>query len=120
MTDPAHRSDLSLHEVLSRRARRTPASRLVIDIAGGIAVAVVAAWARREGWVVFVSAGLCLSSYGSWAATERRLFASPWKLSLFAERGWRAARAVAALLGIVSFLLLLLALLSVGLGRWSS
>lgn len=118
--DADDRPDITLGELLSRRARRTPPSRLVIDVAGGLSIAAVAVWARPGGWGVPLSAGLCLLSYGVWATAERRLLASPWQLTQLVERAWRAGHAAAAVLGVASFLLLLLSLLSVGLGRWKS
>lgn len=118
--DTDDRPHTTLSELLSHRARRSPVSRLVIDVSGGLAIAAVATWARPGWWGVPLSAGLCLLCYGSWAIAERRLFPAPWQLTEFAERGWRAGRAAAALLGIASFLLLLLSLLAAGLGRWKS
>jgi hypothetical protein len=40
----------SLSEVLSARARRTPHDRLLLDVGGGVLIAVAAVWARPTGW----------------------------------------------------------------------
>jgi len=119
MTDPHVASDASLAEVLSRRARRTPTSRLWIDVVGGAALVLAAAWARPRAWAAILGGGLCLAAYGLWAFAELRLFSAPWLLPPRTEARWRAARAVAGVIGVLAFLLLLFGLLSVGLGRWS-
>lgn len=95
-------------------------SRLLIDIVGGITLAVAAIWARPAGALVLVSGGVCLASYGLWAFAERQLFDSPWRLTVPAERLWRSTKTVTALLGMLAFVGLLFALLSLGLGPWSS
>lgn len=120
MTDPGQHQGATLHELLSLRARRTPRSRLLIDIVGGIAIAAAALWARPGSALMLLSGGVCLASYGAWAFAERRIFDSPWRLSARAERVWRTLKAAATLLGLLAFLALLFALLSLGLGQWSS
>lgn len=110
----------SLGEILSARARRTPASRLTIDVLGGLAVGATALWARPRGVLLLVTAGLCLAMYGVWAAAERRLYHSPWTLPERTERFWRATRGTAALVGVASFLGFLFGVLALGLGQWSS
>lgn len=119
MTDPHALAEASLAEVLSRRARRTPMSRLWIDVVGGGALVLVSAWARPRGWAAILGGGLCLAAYGLWAFAERRLFTEPWRLPPRTETRWRAVRELAGGVGVLAFLLLLFGLLSVGLGRWS-
>lgn len=109
-------SDASLADVLGRRALRTPADRLGIDIAGGALIAGVTLWARPPGWVVIAAAGLCLLAYGVWAVAERHLQPARWPDRVARESLWRATRAVAAVVGLAAFGLFLFAGLGVGLG----
>lgn len=107
-------TDETLAQVLGARARRTPADRLVIDIAGGVLVAAAAVWGRPLGWFLLLAAAICFSSYGCWAFAERRLSATA--EPLIHERGWRFARGAAAFIGLAAFVTLLFALLGVALG----
>jgi hypothetical protein len=107
----------SLGEVLDRRARRTPPSRLAIDIIGGVLIVAAAAWARMGPWLALVGAGAALAAYGTWARAAQHLAEEPWRLPKPVERRWRLLQAVTAPIGIAGFVLLLFALLGVGLGR---
>lgn len=109
--------DASLSELLSARALRTPRDRLWIDIAGGAALVLVAAWARPTGWVALASMASCLLWYGVWASAERTLRALTFPFPRGIERRWRTVRTVSGLLGIASFVLFLFAGLGLGLGR---
>lgn len=109
--------DATLSQLLGARAIRTPRDRLWIDIAGGAAIVLVAAWARPTGWVVLASLASCLLCYGVWASAERALRALVFPFPQHVERRWRIVRAVAGMLGIASFALFLVAGLGVGLGR---
>jgi hypothetical protein len=118
MTAPA--PDATLREVLSHRARRTPPSRLWIDLGGGALVALAAAWALPKGAMALIGGGSCLACYGAWAIAERRLFATPWQLAEAAERRWRALHRVASVVGLVAFLLFVFGLFAIGMGTWTS
>jgi hypothetical protein len=109
--------DASLSQVLSARAMRTPRDRLWIDVAGGAAIVLVAAWAKPAGWVVLASMASCLLCYGVWASAERALRALTFPFPRNVERRWEVVRSVAGLLGIASFVLFLFAGLGVALGR---
>lgn len=113
-------ANASLAEVLSARARRTPRDRLVLDIAGGILVAVAAAWARPSGWLVLAAAASCFAAYGIWAVAELRLLPRPWPELEPNERLWRAVQGGAAIVGLGAFVLLLFAALGIALGRFIS
>lgn len=119
-TPEVTRPDASLAEFLHARALASAPSRLVIDFVGGALVAGAALWARPPGWAVLASAGLCLSMYGVWAVSERRLKADSPDLSVVSEFVWLAARTSAALLGLASLGALLFSLLALALGRWIS
>lgn len=114
-----HPPPASLAEILSARAIASPRSRLIIDIAGGIAVAVVAVWARAFGWFTLAALGVCLAAYGSWAIAERRLEGSA-PLSLREEFMLETVQRVAAPLGIAAFLGVLFGLFGLAFGSVTS
>lgn len=107
----------NLAEVLRHRARSAPRSRLIIDMAGGAALALVAYWARPVAWLVVASVGGCLAFYGLWAWADRRLHGLAWPFVRSVETRWRLMRSAAAIGGIASVLLLMFAVLGVALGR---
>jgi hypothetical protein len=109
-------ANASLAELLSARARRTPADRLLIDIIGGGLVAVVALWARPAGWVALLAAATCFVAYGAWAIAERRLLPRPWPEETEHETIWRAVHVASAIVGLAAFGLLLFACLGIALG----
>ena len=106
----------SLAELLSARARRTPRDRLVLDVIGGILIAATAGWARPSGWVVVAAVAGCFAFYGIWALAELRLLPRPWPERAANEGIWEAVQGAAAVLGVGSFVLLLIAAVGVGLG----
>ena len=116
MTD-APRATAGLAEILGERALRAGSPRLTADIIVGTVIVVVAAWLRPAAWMLLLSAGACLAAYGTWAFAVRRLSAEAWRLSPGAENGWRALRAAGAFVGIAAFVLLLISLLGMMLGR---
>lgn len=120
MTPSTTQPDANLGDLLSVRARTTPASRLGIDIAGGALIAGAAFWARPIGWVVLASASSCLAFYGLWAIAERRLQRDWWLETGRATAGWRLVRAVSGVLGLFAFGAFLLAALGIALGRMIS
>lgn len=117
MVTSSHADDAhpSLAELLSARAKATPASRLVIDLIGGASVAAVAVWARQFGWFPLLAAGVCLSAYGLWALIERRLD-SERDLSERAALTLELALRVAATVGLVGFLGMLFGVLAIAFG----
>lgn len=112
----APRANAGLAEILGARALRATSPRLVADVIVGALVVAVAAWVRPMAWMLLLSAGACLVSYGVWAFAVRRLSAEAWRLSPGAENGWRALRAAGAFAGIAAFVLLLISLLGTMLG----
>lgn len=114
------RSNASLAEVLSARAHQATPVRLLADISGGTALVLAMAVYQPRAWVVLASAGLCFSAYGVWALAERRLEWRTLYRSVAAERGWRTARMVSAVVGLGAFVTMLLASLMLILGTWIS
>jgi hypothetical protein len=109
--------DATLAEVLSYRARNTPQSRLVIDIAGGVAVAAMTVWARPGGWVTLASAAVCFAAYGAWGWINQSLSAMHTPAGDAVIRRWRMLQLVAAGIGISAFVLFLVAALGIALGK---
>ncbi|MDQ8165328.1 MAG: hypothetical protein P3A28_06175 [Gemmatimonadota bacterium] len=112
--------DATLAEVLSHRARNTPTSRLVIDIAGGFAIAALTVWARPTGWVALTSAALCFAAYGAWGWVDRSLSAQLNPIGDSAIRRWRMLQQVVAVIGLGAFVLFLMAVLGIALGKFIS
>ncbi|MHB8838763.1 MAG: hypothetical protein ACYC7F_07395 [Gemmatimonadaceae bacterium] len=109
----------TLPEFLRARALASPPSRLVLDALCGGAGSGCAWWARPRLWVVLVSAGLCFTMYGVWAAAERRLHATA-EMGVAAELTWLALRLGAGGLGVAAMVALVFAVLGAMLGTWIS
>lgn len=131
---------LSLAQILSTRAQHASAVRLAVDIAGGAAVAAAAIVTRPKGWVALMAAALCFLSYGTWAATGRRLHNSTRPVGATEDATedvrddalpvmpastpraqsyplWLLLHTASALGGVAAFLLLLFATLALSLGK---
>ena len=135
---------LSLAQILSTRAQHASAVRLAVDIAGGAAVAAAAIVTRPKGWVALMAAALCFLSYGTWAATGRRLHNSTRPVGETEDATddatdavrddalplmpastprvqsyplWLLLHTASALGGLAAFLLLLFATLALSLGK---
>ena len=109
--------DASLADVLAWRARHATDARLVLDVCVGLAVALgFTAW-RPQGWIVLGSIGLALAAFGAWGITDRELgerSAGPGSAAL------TAARAAAAIVGVLAALLAAFRILATTLGTWIS
>ena len=70
--------------------------------------------------VAIAAAAGCFTFYGIWALAERHLLPRPWPERPSHEGVWEAVQGAAAVLGVGSFVLLLLAALGVGLGSITS
>ncbi len=108
-------SQPSLTEFLSSRARHSSDARLALDVACGFVIALAAAVWQGPGWRLITPAALCFFGYGAWGIADRELLesidASPRSLTLL-----RAARLVAAVVGIVAAITLVLMGMAVALG----
>jgi hypothetical protein len=90
--------ETGIAEFLRSRARSATDGRLAIDIAVGI-TAIIVGYALRPGlWLLLGSAGLCLASFGIWAAAVRAGDLS--SASDRAGAGISAARGFFATIGI--------------------
>lgn len=112
--------DATLAEVLSYRARNTPQSRLIIDIAGGLAIAALTLWAQPSGWVTITSAAVCFAAYGAWGWVDQALAALTAPIGDSAIRRWRMLQQVVAVIGLGAFGLFLVAGLGIALGKFIS
>lgn len=115
-TDPV----VTLPEFLRARARASTARRLVLDMVGGGAIAVVALWAKPPGWAVLTSAASCFAMYGVWAIAERHVESGARGDRAATEYAWFVLRTSAAGIGMAAFLALLFVLLGLALGTWIS
>ena len=119
MTDRSVELDSSLSDFLATRARGSTDTRLAIDVAGGLVVAIIAAVWRGPGWHLIASASLCFLGYGAWGIADRELneraAAGESRLSVL-----RAARIAATVLGVIAALALVLGGLFVLLGTIKS
>lgn len=115
-TDPV----VTLPEFLRTRARTSSARRLVVDMVGGGAIAVVAWWAKPPGWAVLASAASCFAMYGVWAVAERHVEDGAREGRPVTEYAWFVLRTSAAGIGMAAFLALVFVLLGLALGKWIS
>jgi len=104
------RPDETLADVLGTRSERTPTSRLVLELVGGVLVGSAAIWARPPRWVVLATLSTCVACYGTWALARRR--ARP----MGAVTAWPVIERVAGVLGIAAFAFLQFVLLGIALG----
>ena len=116
----ALRPDASLFEFLAHRARSAPVRRLAIDVAGGIAVAVAAFWAKPTAQFLIGSLAACLFSYGAWGLVDRvrsrvTISGSP-RMAGLAD----ALAALCVVLGVLAAVGVLLAIWAAALGTWIS
>jgi hypothetical protein len=110
----------TLPELLVARAHSASDTRLALDAAAGIVVALVLALWRPPAWYVLFAAALCVGFYGLWGMIDRELG----ERSTGGEprgSGWlHLARWTAAAAGVLSAIALLLGLLGAALGTWIS
>jgi hypothetical protein len=116
----ALRSDASLPEFLSHRAKSASVLRLSIDLAVGLASFAAALHWRPAGWLVVASLALIFFAYGGWGMADRAR-------SIAATRDSRLSRtpldALCFLLGATGLLataVLLYSVWALALGTWIS
>src|SRR3954453_12680437 len=73
MDNSALHPDANLVEVLVARAREASDGRLVLDVVGGLALALVFVLWRPSVWLVPFGVGVCLLSFGTWGISDREL-----------------------------------------------
>jgi hypothetical protein len=124
--DTTVRSEATLPELLSARARAASDLRLSLDVGLGLLVGAVAVWWRPAGWVVALSAALCFAAFGAWGLADRVLRARAEVIELIPpprrvpDELLVALRAVAAVVGTAAAVLLVFSLLAATLGRFIS
>lgn len=116
----AWRSDASLLEFLSARARSSSVRRLTLDVAAGAGVIMTVLRWDFALQIVAASAALCVLSYGLWGLLDRAG-------TIALGRGWAriagavdALRTLIALLGILGAVSVLLSVWALALGTWIS
>lgn len=112
--------EASLRDVLVARARRSSDARLVVDVAGGIVAVVVAATWQPRVWLGVVTAAACFIAFGAWGITDRELIEHAEGRAHGAVALLRVLRGLAAAIGAVAGIALLLEALGFALGTWIS
>jgi hypothetical protein len=120
MANSVMRPDASLTEVLAERARGASDGRLVLDVVGGLLLALVFIFWRPKAWPLPVAVGLVFLSFGVWGITDREIAE---RLTSSVDRMvpvLRAGRAAAVVVGALALFVALFTVLSVALGTWVS
>ncbi len=117
------RADPGLMEFLSNRARHASDTRLALDAAGGVVIALAAVLWRPAGWALVVGLALCFAAYGGWGMADRELGerkAAGAPTSASSVRVVRTLRVLAAIIGFAAGLAVLFRLFALALGTWIS
>lgn len=108
-------------QFLSDRARHASDTRLALDAAGGVVIALAAVLWRPSEWVLLVGLALCFAAYGGWGMADRELGErTTTRASASSLRLVRALRWVAAIIGFAAGLTVLFRLFTLALGTWIS
>jgi len=127
MTDIIRQSDggkreVSLPELLAKRARRASDGSLALDTGSGIVTATVVLLWHPVGWRLLLSAALCCAAYGVWGIADRQLAESEEReaggaaAAVALGRVLRGVRASAVEVGVVSLAALAFNFLAAALG----
>ena len=114
----AERSDLTLAELLARRARSASDARLALDAGGGLLAGALVVAFRVPGWPVLISAAAIFVAFGVWGIADRTI--GDENLGARMSQAMRVLRAGAAGLGLVSALALAVTGMALMLGTWIS
>ena len=114
----AESSDLTLPELLTRRARSASDARLALDAGGGLLVGALVLAFRVPAWPVLVSAAAIFVAFGVWGIADRTLGEE--SLGARTSRVMRVLRGGAMGLGIASALALVATGMALMLGTWIS
>ena len=112
------KSDLTLPELLARRARNASDERLVLDAAGGLVVGALVLAFRVPGWPVLASAAALFLAFGLWGISDRMITDDA--VGARMSQAMRALRVAAAGLGVASGLALVGTAMGLMLGTWIS
>jgi hypothetical protein len=110
---------LSLPEVVSNAARRASDVQLAIYVLAGVAIVAAALVFRPGLWHMFAAFGAVAGSFGSFGIAARELSDTAAR-SPITTGAWKALRGGSVLLGGVSALFCLFAVLALLLGTWKS
>jgi hypothetical protein len=107
--------EISLAAFLSRRARTSTDTRLILDAVLGFIVAVASLLAQRPLWYLFTSAGICFLSFGAWGIADREL--TELRAAPLTGRVLGLARIASAVIGFIAAAALVVGTLGVIIGR---
>jgi hypothetical protein len=108
-------SEPGLSEFLVARARTSSDARLALDVAAGFTVAVAAALWRGHVWILVASVAGCFLAYGAWGIVDRELLERG-SINGRGVLGLRIGRVVAAVVGAVAAVMVLISGLAVAIG----
>ena len=114
----ANPPDLTLPELLVRRARGASDGRLALDAAGGLIAGALVLVLHPPAWTVILSAAVCFVAFGLWGISDRAL-----RENGVAPHGapvLRALRAAAVALGVLGGVSLAATAMALILGTWIS
>ena len=114
----AERSDLTLPELLARRARSASDARLALDAGGGLLAGALVLAFRVPGWSVLVSAAAIFVAFGVWGIADRTI--GDESIGARMSQAMRVLRAGAMGLGVASALALVGTTMALMLGTWIS
>lgn len=120
MIDTVPRPDANLAELLAARARHASDTRLTLDAVLGTLVAVGAVFWRGPGWYFIASLAVCFLAFGFWGIADRELGERASGGSRRTLELLRIARVVAAVVGAIAAVTVMLTALALALGRMIS
>jgi hypothetical protein len=121
MVNTALRPDAGLAEILITRARASSNRRLALDLGLGVAIAAAVLVWRTPGWAVFLTAALCVASFGAWGIADRELHDAVVAPGPLRARALRIVRGGSVVVGTGAAAALIIAVAGIALGpRWTS
>jgi hypothetical protein len=120
MRNGALAPDASLPDVLAARARAASDGRLVIDVIGGVCIAVgVAVW-HPSAWLIPFCVAVCLAAFGAWGIADREITERAEVAGSRMVRVLHVLQLLTVAAGALAAAAACYAVLAVTLGRWIS
>lgn len=112
------RQELGLHEEFILRARRATDGQLALAAAVGLVGALGVTWWRPAAWPPLLALACASLAFGLWGIADRELVEHRRARGML-PRILRLLRALSAVAGLLSALVLLLSIAALGAGTWS-
>jgi hypothetical protein len=120
MVDTAVSPDEGLAGVLAARARAASDTRLIVDVAAGLLVALAFVIWHPRAWVVPFSIGIALAAFGAWGIADREITERAASADRRLVRALRVLRGFAVVAGVLAAGVACFSILGIGLGNWIS